>query len=268
MTYDVLVERINNNFSAGDKYHSMFEQKTGPEMQEVNAWTYWQGLNVRHPRIMVVGQDWGSSQSGLPYFKAIDEMIANSDHSDMVSYFKYVTDTQKKSRNFKTDLNLIEYFKLLGDYAIDKKRYPDLFFTNLIPGYRKTVKSTRGFKAGWVTEQVKNDFKDLISILRPQAALCLGKNTFQQVALIYGNRGVMGGKKWNDYLDYLNDNCDPLPINKESNTPSYVFALPHPGYYGTLNRGNENSKNDWKRVKKWLDAHPISGTSDGSHKND
>lgn len=261
MTYDILVKRVNDNFRSGKRYHSMFVQKPNPEMHEINAWTYWQGLNVRHPRIMVVGQDWGSLYAGAPYFKAIDEMILNHDTLDKVHYFKYVPEMKKGSREFATDLNLIEYFTRLGNYDIENKLYSDLFFTNLIPGYRTEENSTGGFKSDWVTKQVKDDFKDLISVLRPQVVLCLGQDTFKQAALIYGKRGVMGGRKWNDYLD---SNPEPLPINEESKVISYLFALPHPGYFGTMNRGKEKVKDDWDRVKAWLDEHTITSFSDES----
>lgn len=76
-------------------------------MEEINAWTYWQGLGVRAPKILVLGQDWGSSKIGENYFKAIAEMISNGTvNSDDVKYFKYAQGIEENKKDFETDRNL------------------------------------------------------------------------------------------------------------------------------------------------------------------
>ena len=67
MTYEELVKKVNEKSN-----HVDFEPKSGMQLQEVNAWTYWQGVGVRNPKVMIVGQDWGSSKAAKNYFTAIE----------------------------------------------------------------------------------------------------------------------------------------------------------------------------------------------------
>lgn len=75
MTYDELVRGINGRLSEG-KYHQDFAGKSGVQLEEINAWTYWQGQGVRHPRILVLGQDWGSLKGSEEYFHESDPRIS------------------------------------------------------------------------------------------------------------------------------------------------------------------------------------------------
>lgn len=88
--------------------------------------------------------------------------------------------------------------------------------------------------------------------------LCLGKNVYTQAAAIYGYRAILKGMKWNDYLD---SDPAPLPVNKESGNVTYLFAMPHPGYYGVMNRkkGKKGIDGDWERIGKWMDHNPWNG---------
>lgn len=160
ISYDDLVRRINAGLNGTTLYHDAFGAKPGKPLQEVNAWTYWQGYKVRNPKVMIVGQDWGSLKGSQPYFDAIDDMITSRDLDNEVQAFKYIPETERGGKDFSTDLNLVECLKCMGYEDALHKRYDDLFFTNLIPGYRKSSKSTGGFKAAWITKQVKQDFKD------------------------------------------------------------------------------------------------------------
>ena len=250
-------ERSNSEKSIKGGYHELFVGNAEIELDEVNAWTYWQGRGVRHPRIILLGQDWGSleEEKSEPILKAVAGML-ESKKVDRVHYFdSFVEESSDEfinSQKFATDKNLSELFKILGYEDIVKELYSELFFTNLISGYRKEGKSTGGFRKAWITEQVKADFRELVSILRPQVILCLGKDTFVQAASIFGERDVLKGMSWNGYLD---SNQGPIKVDGESDEPFYLFALPHPGYYGTRNRGKEIMQADWKRVKQWLDEH-------------
>lgn len=254
MTYNELVKNINSRLRSGEGYHEDFGEKPGVELMEVNAWTYWQGMNVREPRILVLGQDWGSLREADSYFKAIEDIINAPDKDGRVQYFKYESKLKTGRNNFDTDANLTKNFELIGYSDILHQRYDDLFFTNLISGYRKNNRSTGGFKAAWITEQVKEDLKNLILILHPQVILCLGKDTYVRTAMIYGYKKVLEGKNWNDYLD---GKPEPKVINEETGYPSYLFALPHPGYWGMRNRGRDKNEEDWKRLKRWLDNHKL-----------
>ena len=247
MTYDELVKKINEQ-----PYHEDFEIKKGLPLQEVNAWTYWQGVGVRSPKVMVVGQDWGSSEAAKKYFDAIDEMITEDvKYHDEVCYFKYIN-----GKDFDTDNNLAKGLRYLGYEDVKCKRYPDLFFTNLIPGYRKMDKSTGGFNASWISEEVEKDFQSLIKILQPQIVICLGKDTFKYATKIMGIKNVLGKMSWNEFL---NKQKNPVKINLDSEKSVLFFAMPHPGYFGVLNRKKfgYTIDDDWKKVGEWMNKHLI-----------
>lgn len=262
MTYEELVQQVNNRSSYGSEngYHGAFAPVENIELKEINAWTYWQGAGVRDPKILVLGQDWGSSKIGTNYFKAIAEMISNGTvNSEVVQYFKYVPGIAENKKDFETDRNLA---KGLGKLKVNgklkypdvlHKRYEELFFTNLIPGYRKDDKSTGGFKATWITEKVKTDFIDLINILSPKVVLCLGKDTFVRAAKICGHGNPLKKDGWNKYLD---SEFEPLKVELEQNPEkfTYLYPLPHPGYFGKMNRGAEKMEDDWERLSDWVEA--------------
>lgn len=176
-------------------------------------------------------------------------MITSRDLDNEVQAFKYIPETERGGKEFSTDLNLVECLKCMGYEDALHKRYDDLFFTNLIPGYRKSSKSTGGFKAAWVTKQVKQDFKDLVSILNPSIIICLGKDTFKQVCMAYGRRGVLKRKSWTEFLD---EQTVPVEILDESGVKVHIFASAHPGYFGVLNRGKNRLLKDWERINIWI----------------
>ena len=254
MTYEELVKKVNDKSD-----HADFETKIGIQLQEVNAWTYWQGIGVRNPKVVVVGQDWGSSKAAKNYFTAIDEMIDEGvEHHDNVCYFKYVPEVYAGGKAFDTDVNLAKGLKYLGLGYEDvmHKRYPDLFFTNLIPWYRKSDKSVGGFKASWITkgEDVKEYFSNLIQILKPKIVICLGKDAFVHATRIMGVQSVLGNESWNQYL---NTQEKPVEIQLDSGKSVYFFAMCHPGYWGVKNRSKsgESFCNDWDKIGKWIKEH-------------
>ena len=251
MTYENIVNRINCGLQGGCVYHEAFGPKPGKQTEEANAWTYWQGVGVRSPKVFIVGQDWGSLNGNQKYFDAIDEMEIDSS-DNRVKYFKYFPEVENGGGNFATDTNLVNCLAHIGYEDALHVRYADLFFTNLVPGYRKDSKSTGGFKATWITKQVKEDFKDLVSVLNPEIIICLGKDTFMQVCQLYGKKGVFQKKNWNDYLSAQEE---PVEIIDESGRTIHIFASAHPGYLGMRNRGNENVFGDWDRINSWMKKH-------------
>lgn len=46
MTYEEIVKRIDDGLNKRGIYHESFENKPGKALNEVNAWTYWQGFGV------------------------------------------------------------------------------------------------------------------------------------------------------------------------------------------------------------------------------
>lgn len=252
MTYEELVSKINEK-----SYHEDFEIKSGMQLQEVNAWTYWQGVGVRNPKVVIVGQDWGSALASEKYFKAIDDMITEGvAHHDDVCYFKYVPEIYNGGKDFATDVNLAKGLKYLGYKDVLHKRYPDLFFTNLIPGYRKSDKSTSGFKSLWVTTEVKENFRALIEILQPQIVICLGKDTFKHATKIMGIKNALGKMSWDEYL---NEQENPIEVEVDADRFTFFFAMPHPGYFGVLNRikYGQTIDEDWKKIGAWMNKHLI-----------
>ena len=61
--YDKLDRKTDRDFFVNNQEFARLE--------EHNLWTYWQGRGVRHPKIVVVGQDWGSVEQSKKYFEYI-----------------------------------------------------------------------------------------------------------------------------------------------------------------------------------------------------
>lgn len=267
MSYEKLVQRVDTTelYRKKDGYHGDFTAAEGNPLKEINAWTYWQGIGVRHPRIMVLGQDWGNRQAAEKYFCRIEEMLeAGIAEKDRVFSSAKVSGILKNNRNFDTDENLAKGFsriKIHGEFPYTQvcdEKYPDLFFTNLIPGYRVSEKSTGGFKASWITEQVRCDFKELLNVLQPKIVICLGKNTFIQAAKIYNHKNPLTGTNWNAYL---NSDFEPIKItvDSHSNSSTFLYPMAHPGYFGKRNREKsvESMCDDWERLGEWMERHSI-----------
>lgn len=259
-SYDELVRKVNKGLRT-KKYHEMFVGFSNLDLEEVNPWTYWQGHNVRHPKILLVEQDWGSLASSDKLEKAIRDMKKEPCSSKEVMYFKYYSDQEMKNKGFDTDINMNELFIELGDYPdILHHTYEDLFFTNLIPGFRREGSSTGGFKSEWVTQDVQSDFRELVDILRPQVIICLGQDTYKQAALSYGHKKVLKGQNLNDFLDAQ---YDPEEIKTDSGYVTHMFGVAHPGFYGTFNRNGrmhldekeklKKQQEDWQHIRKWMD---------------
>lgn len=267
MSYEELVQRVDTKelYGKDDGYHGDFVAAERNPLKEINAWTYWQGIGVRHPRVMVLGQDWGSFQVEKKYFSAIEKELASGISEDeKIFSFKKIRGILENNRDFDTDKNLAEglaRIKIHGESPylhVRDEKYPDLFFTNLIPGYRVSEKNTGGFKASWITEQVRCDFKELLNVLQPKIVICLGKNTFIQAAKIYNHKNPLTGTNWNAYL---NSDFEPIKItvDSHSNVSTFLYPMAHPGYLGKRNR--EKSVNsmydDWERLGAWMERHSI-----------
>ena len=216
------------------------------DCDEINLWTYWQGRGNLYPKILVVGQDWGAPEEAGT--RQVMDNIRRMKAGEDVLYMDEHTNP--------TDGNLIRLFETIG-YKIHKRdqKNCDLFFTNLVLGYRRGNISG-GLKPEWIRHDAKY-FKSLAEILMPKVILCLGKETFKGVLKALGEPYPKGLDRFNRFLDSGENFVKVTRGNEET----YVFSMAHPGSLGVLNRnrGKEKmpdslyyQKKDWENVKEKL----------------
>lgn len=185
----------------------------------INRWNIIQGS--LDADIMVIGQDYGNSNE----------------------------------TNFVTD----KYLKrLIFDvFGIDiENKSSRLFFTNVANCYRKN-KSTGVINTGCLALCANKFMSRLIDIISPKVIVALGQRTFEALAccenarLICKNPTNKCDNKDNfetiigfDYCLVLGDNFE-IP----------VFPVYHPGSNSNMNRPYEKQRNDWLRVKNYLDNY-------------
>lgn len=215
--------------------------------EEINLWTYWQGLGYEHkspkPQIdvLVVGQDWGNLKGNSQQLENIRKINASmSDGKEPVQYFDGINIEKAK---FITDCNLCRLFYEVFKYDILNNRYDNLFFTNFCLGYR-IGKSTGGMSLSQM-ENDKDRFKELVDELKPKAIACLGKLTYESVVCALTGQRL----KINGYNRYLND------YQKNNGLISYnsckIYPMAHPGRWGEKNRGGFiKLKTDWENLKE------------------
>ena len=200
-----------------------------PECEEINLWTYWQGRGCLDAKIMLVGQDWGSptDDSAAATMQQVQQANKNLP-------YQYLENNPSI-----TDKNLKYLFNVLG-YDISEKQ-EDLFFTNFILGYRY-----KGFSGGYSQAWAKHDkdyMKRLINIVSPKVVLCLGRATFEGVLSSFA---CQLSPKIKGYNAFIESTRNPVPVELEDGTVTYVFALAHCGAMGTLNRNRRKVKSDQK----------------------
>ena len=212
--------------------------------KEINLWTYWQGMGVRHPKILVVGQDWGCPAR---YPKTIANIEAMN-HGDDWNYF--VPD-----KAFIADVHLAELFRELGYDDIIGTKYDDLFFTNLVLGYR-TRKSSGNCKPEWIEKDLPFFFR-LVNILQPRVILCLGKDTYEGVLRAFGKDSPIKNDKYYQFIEKRIVSKIDIGYNRSA----LVFPLAHCGSFGTMNRNATDGRNsadltaqksDWRFVMEYL----------------
>lgn len=268
--YDKLITRVydkldgKNDYPDEEKYHDFFINNTEYErLEEHNLWTYWQGRNVRNPKIMIVGQDWGSIEQSRKYY----EYIKNNPNEPVVCFEQIQQLGCYEDKEFTTDRELVKLVSMLGDYSeICTKSYADLYFTNLIPGYRNSISSTgkaSEAKKG-VTKGVMKDFRTLLEILQPKVIICLGRLVSESIAGEFGHKRIIkDAGSFNKFLDKELNKDNPQPIELELGNGHHVvmFTIAHLGNLGRNNRRsnfkNEDIKNmypeaDWKVVAEYI----------------
>lgn len=265
-TYEDLITSVydkldrKRNYSDKEKYHDFFINNPDYRLTEHNLWTYWQGRGVRNPRIMIVGQDWGSIEQSKKYY----DYIKQNPNEPVVCFKQIKKFGSYDDKDFKTDEELVKLVSVLGDYSkVCEQHYEDLYFTNLIPGYRNSSSSTgkgseakKGIKSG-----VMKDFRELLEIIQPKVIICLGRLVTESIANEFDNENIIkdaGG--WNKFLDKeLNtNNPDPMKIDLGNGHQAVVFGIAHLGQLGINNRKNhfknkdDYPKADWEVIAQYL----------------
>lgn len=234
-------------------------------LEEHNLWTYWQGRGVRHPKIVVVGQDWGSVEQSKKYF----EYIKTHPEAKVVSYVQVKeTNPKMKKREFTTDSELQKFFgkKYLDYPEICSYPYEELYFTNLIPGFRNGTSSI-GKSADVqkeITEDILNDFKQLFEILQPEFVISLGRLVSESIDKAYNGAESVIAKadNFNAFLqeELYADEPKPVVLNFGNGKQAKMFALAHMGGLGKSNRTRFFQKNhmqktvedDWAIVANYI----------------
>ena len=217
--------------------------------EEINFWTYWQGVGNLDAEIMLVGQDWGHPDEGSRVIENIKKIKSGLPVG-------YLTGIELES---VTDKNLKELFQATFDYDITE-RCRELFFTNLVLGYRS--KWTSGnLRGSWIADDVPF-FRRLADIIEPKVIICLGKDTF--IGVVY----ALTGKRPRivKYNAFLESDRNPILAELPSGKRTAVFAEAHCGAIGTMNRNRprskgepwgvklERQKEDWKKIKEYYDT--------------
>lgn len=215
------------------------------DCQEINLWTYWQGIGNYDASILLVGQDWGFPDPTSTVLKNIREI-----NSGLREDYEF-------DRFSPTDGNLCRLFSVLG-YDITK-RCEDLFFTNFILGYR-----SKGFSGNLLHEWLAADapfFLRLVNIIEPEVVICLGKDTFENVLCACTGK-LEHIKNFNSFIESAQN---PVTLPLQSGKTAVAFAAAHCGTIGTMNRNRsgkagdlssshslERQIGDWTRIKTYL----------------
>ena len=213
------------------------------DCKEINLWTYWQGRGNLDAKIMLVGQDWG-----CPWDESSQNTMRQIALANCGEEYHYL-----ESNPSVTDNRLIRLFQEIGYEDISQPN-PELFFTNFILGYRNKGTSS-GYKSEWAKHN-KGYFKELTNIIEPKVILCLGRSTFEGVLSAFDQKLDTPIR---DYNDFIESECNPVPVVLENGDVAHIFALAHCGAMGTLNRNRkknadlDNQLNDWRKIREYLD---------------
>ena len=215
------------------------------DCQEINLWTYWQGIGNYNASIVLVGQDWGFPDGTSSVMKNIRDINCG------------LREDYEFDQGSPTDGNLCKLFSVLG-YDITR-RCKDLFFTNFILGYR-----SKGCSGNLSRDWLASDapfFARLVNIIEPRVVICLGKDTFENVQ--YACTGKM--KHIKNFSAFIESTQNPVTLPLLSGKTTTAFAVAHCGTIGTMNRnrsgktGNLSSSHsldrqieDWTRINTYL----------------
>lgn len=253
--YRELVNEVQIKYPAHDeRYDGLLRLERCDICEEINLWTYWQGRgHVDTTKVLLVGQDWGCAW-GSDDCEALGSVKMMNDGNKV----RYMTEENRSVTNH----NLRALFAELGYEDIfqtsdENPKNKELFFTNLVTGYRN--KGTSGnLKKGFIDEECKQQFRDLVEILEPEIVICLGRYTYEGVlkALQMSDKVILN---WNLHIEKRA--VEPLTFHDKEQS-ILIFPVAHCGAMGILNRarGNENSwnqkvglelqKKDWAAIRR------------------
>lgn len=270
--YKELIKKIYDELDKKEaypkrQYYDLFINNPNfDQLEEHSLWTYWQGRGVRHPKIMVVGQEWGSIEQSEKYY----DYIKNHPDAEVVSYVQIREENPTLAKKeFATDKDLERLFtEYLGYPNICKKHYESLYFTNLIPGYRDSVSSTGSSSEvqKGVTDRVMEDFRKLLELLKPEIIICLGQIVTESIAKEYDKMDdIKNAGSFNAFLDMELNRQHPCPIDLDLGDGHHakMFALSHLGSLGKANRVryfrenniNKTIESDWEAVANYVNPN-------------
>lgn len=216
------------------------------QCDEINLWSYWQGgENSLNADILLVGQDWGNYHTKKGNVAA--EIISRNKRDPKIPYIK--------DNDSRTDMNLCELFKSLGDeYDVAKPDNSKVFFTNFVLCYRKAgEKTSGGFKQKWASNCAEY-FKQLVTIIEPKVIICLGRSVFDNVLKAAGEKAPKGN--YNSIIE------SGKRVIRFGDVECAVFPMAHCGVFGTYNRNSGKNDTtsinlqiqDWKKVKDHINS--------------
>lgn len=208
--YEALVQKrkacriCENPF--GLKNQSVIANGAFDEEVAIGAWSLWQGS--LDAEILLVGQDWGDQAS-------FERNHGASGIDDNV-----------------TDMNLIELYKSIDidvAHPTDGIQNPCLFFTNTVLCLKD------GGLAAKISPKCYSDcanlfLEGLIEIIQPKLIITLGKNAYQSVAKLYGQKP----EPFKILLDGIIKNSKPLLMSPYAGLPAVMLLpVPHCGQYSS-----------------------------------
>jgi uracil-DNA glycosylase len=218
--YQELVEKRKKHiFPEGLSNPNNLENGCYDRCNNIGAWSQWQG-NL-DAKILVIGQDWGD-----------------------VNYF--IENEGKDTDGNPTNKNLKTLFCQIG-FNIGLPSTPKvqpIFFTNAILGIKGEIGKNQmsgSVKASWIKDSNEHFTKELISIIQPKIIITLGAMPLYAMQLIYPKTIP---KEKLGVLVYKN------PIQVEENIR--LFAFYHCGGLGLANRKMEDQKQDWLKMKPFI----------------
>jgi DNA polymerase len=216
LQYNTLVfKRKSFTFSEGLLNPSQIENGKYDSIEHIGPWSAWHAY--LDAKILVVGQDWGD----VKYY---------------LSNKGYDIDSNPTSKN------LVELFAMLGiDIGLpsNPNKSAKVFLTNTILGMKDGGMSS-SISAKWVNEGAKEFLAPLIEIVQPEIIITLGTNSYKAMAEIYALKKSISLKEISGK--------EPIVLDDGK----LLFTMFHCGGLGLRNRSLNLQKEDWLRVKKYL----------------
>jgi len=189
---------------------------------EIGHWTDWQ--NSLDARILVIGQDWGD-------IRTLEKQRGECN-----------------VENSSTNRALMELIRIAG-VEIDpdriREKHPDLFFTNAVLCMKSDGGLAGKVKNAWFRNCVRSFLKPLIEVVQPRVAVTLGEKATRSLLREYGYPAI-------PFKQLVEQKS---PIRLDENT--VLFPVFHCGSLGRRNRSFELQKQDWRRIRSYLEEEAV-----------